>query len=197
MSVFFGGRLLTTPATASVVDDSGLANKNLSVGNVVALIGTSVGGQPNTALRFGNPSQAKAVLRDGELLTAVMKAFDPSSQTGGPSEVVAVRVNPATQASLVLLDGSSAPAIDLVSTDYGLYTNQIKVKVEAGSTSGKKVTVQFGNDYFTQDNIARDAFSVQYTGAQASASLSVTNTSTTWNSSSNGREESGNWRQPP
>lgn len=177
MTVFFGGRLLTTPTTASVVDDSGLANKNLSVGNVVALIGPSVGGKPNTALRFGTPSEAKAVLRDGDLLTAVLKAFDPSAQTGGPAEVVAIRVNPATQASLSLMDGGSGEVIQLKSTDYGLYTNQIKVKVEAGSTVGKKLTVQFGDDYFTQDNLTRNAFQVQYTGAQASAVITVTNTS--------------------
>lgn len=177
MTVFFGGRLLTTPTTASVVDDSGLANKNLSVGNVVALIGPSSGGKPNTALRFGTPSEAKATLRDGALLTAVLKAFDPSAQTGGPAEVVAVRVNPATQSSLSLLDGSSNEVIQLKSTDYGLYTNQIKVKVETGSTVGKKLTVQFGDDYYTQDNLTRNALQLQYTGAQASAVITVANAS--------------------
>lgn len=177
MTVFFGGRLLTSPATASVVDDSGLANKNLSVGNVVALIGQSVGGKPNTALHFGTPSEAKAVLRDGDLLTAVLKAFDPSAQTGGPAEVVAVRVNPATQASLSMLDGGSNEVIQLKSTDYGLYTNQIKIKVESGSTAGKKLTVQFGDDYFTQDNLTRNALQLQYAGAQASAVITVANAS--------------------
>lgn len=175
MPVFFGGRLLITPTVASVVDDSGLANRNLTVGNIVALIGTSAGGEPNKALRFGSPSQAEAVLRSGELLDAVKKAFDPSSQTGGPSEVVAIRVNPAVQATLALKDGSAADVITLKSTDYGLYTNQIKVKVESGSTKGKKLTTQFGNDYFTEDNIARDAFQVQYTGGQASAVMNITN----------------------
>jgi hypothetical protein len=177
MSVFFNGRLWTSPATMSVVDDSAMNNKNLTVGNVVALVGRSAGGQPNTALRFGSPDQAVATLRDGELLTAVLKAFDPSSQTNGPSEVVAVRVNPAVQASLTLLDVSSSPAIDLVSTDYGLYTNQIKVKVEAGTTTGLKLTTQFGNDFYTDDNIARNAFSVQYSGAAVTATMSITGNS--------------------
>lgn len=179
MSVFFNGRLLTTPTVASVVDDSGLANKNLTVGNVVALVGQSAGGKPNTALRFGTPSQAKAALRSGDLLTAVLKAFDPSAQTGGPAEVVAIRVNPATQASLMLLDSSASDSISLVSTDYGLYTSQIKVKVESGSIAGKKITAQLGSDYFTQDNITRNAFQVQYTGDLASAVLAVTNTTLT------------------
>lgn len=173
MAVFFGGRLLTTPTTASVVDDSGLANQNISVGNVLAVIGRSSGGRPNAPLRFGSAQRAREVLRSGELLDAVLKAFDPSAQTGGPSEVVAIRVNPATQATLTLLSDESTPVINLTSTDFGLYTNQIKVKIENGTFSGKKATVQFGNDFFTQDNIARRAFQVQYTGAEATAVMTV------------------------
>lgn len=176
MSVFFNGRLLVSPTVSSVVDDSALANRNLSVGNVVALVGRSAGGQPNTALRFGSPSQAAEVLQSGELLDAVIKAFDPSSQTGGPAEVVAVRVNPATQATLALLNASSATVVNLTSTDYGLWTNQIKVKIEAASTAGRKLTTQVGNDYFSQDNVGRAAFSIQYTGAQASATMTVNGT---------------------
>lgn len=176
MPVFFNGRQWISPATMSVVDDSAMANKNLTVGNIVAFIGRSVGGEPNKPLRFGGPQEARAVLRDGELLKAIEKAFDPSAQTNGPATVIGIRVNPALQASLTLLDDANNPVIDLVSTDYGLYTNQIKVKVESGSTSGKRITTQFGNDYYTQDNLARAAFQVQYTGAAASAVLSVTNT---------------------
>lgn len=179
MAVFFNGRLWISPATMSVVDDSALANQNLTVGNVVAIIGQSTGGQPNTALTFGNPTDAMNTLRSGELLTAVLKAFDPSAQTNGPSKVVAIRVNPALQSSLTLLDSLSAPVINLSSTDYGLYTNQIKVKVEAASTQGKKLTTQLGNAYYTQDNVYRNAFSIQYTGAQDSANMSITGTTLT------------------
>lgn len=179
MSVFFAGRLLISPTVASVVDDSGLANKNISVGNIVALLGKSEGGQPNTILRFGSPSQAEEVLISGELLEAVKKAFDPSSETAGPAEVVCVRVDPAVRAALNLVDGTAATVIELQSTDYGLHTNQIKVKIEAGTLSGKKVTVQKGNDYFTEDNIARAALQVQYLGAQASGRMSVTNSTVT------------------
>lgn len=179
MPVFFNGRLWVSPATMSVVDDSAMANQNLSVGNVVALIGRSTGGQPKTALRFGSPAEAVAALRSGELLTAVLKAFDPSAQTNGPSTVVAVRVNPATQSALALVNASSATVINLVSEDYGLYTNHISVQIETGSVSGKKLTTRFGDDYYTEDNVGRDAFSIRYTGAQASAQVSITGTTLT------------------
>lgn len=178
MGVFFNGKLWVSPATMSVVDDTAMANKNLSVGNVVALVGRAGGGEPNKALRFGTPSQAIATLREGELLTAVLKAFDPSSQVGGPDEVVAIRVNPALQSTLVLKDGSANNVITLKSTDYGLHTNQVKIKIESGSVSGKKVTSAYGNAFYTQDNIARRAFSLAYGGAGA-GTLSITNSTVT------------------
>lgn len=179
MGVFFNGRLWISPATMSVVDDSGMYNKNLSVGNVLGVIGRSVGGKPNSALRFGSASEARAALIDGDLLRAIEKAFDPSSQTTGPATVVAIRVNPATQAALAIKDGAASTVIDLLSTDYGLYTNQIKVKIESGSVSGKKLTTQVGNNYFSKDNVARNAFSVLYSGAQVTATMSINNTTLT------------------
>lgn len=177
MGVFFNGRLWISPATMSVVDDSAMYNKNLSVGNIVSIIGRSVGGAPKQALRFGSAAEARAVLRDGDLLRAIEKAFDPSSQTYGPTTVVAMRVNPATQSALVLKDVSVVPVINLVSTDYGLYTGQIKVKIESGSTKGKKLTTQFGNDYYSADNVFRDALSVQYLGAEATSTMTIDGTS--------------------
>lgn len=177
MSLFFNGRQWISPAVMSLVDDSAMRNKNLTVGNILAVIGKSEGGEPFSGLRFGSPQEARAVLRSGELLTAIEKAFDPSPQTFGPSLVVGIRVNPAVQSGLTLVDGSDNDVIELTSTDYGLYTNDIKVKVEAGSIKGKKLTSQFGNDYYSKDNVYRDAFSVVYSGAEATAIMSITETS--------------------
>lgn len=179
MSVFFNGRLLITPTSASAINDSALANRNLSVGNNLAILGLSTGGQPNTPLTFGSPSEATAALRSGELLDAVVRAFAPSPQANAPAQVTAIRVNPATQATLSLSDASPTPVITLASTDYGLYTNQIKVKVEAGSTTGKKVTTQLGTSYYVGDNLYRNAFKIRYAGAQASAVMTVGGTTVT------------------
>lgn len=177
MPVFFNGRLWISPATMSVVDDSAMFNRGLSVSNVQAIIGRSVAGKPNTALRFGSPSEARAVLQGGEGLKAIEKAFDPSSQTGAASTIIFVRVNPATQAALVLNDLSPTPVVNLKSTDYGLVANQVKFKIETATNRGMKVTTQRGNDYYSQDDVHRDAFQVQYIGAAASAVMSITGTS--------------------
>ena len=174
---FFGGRKWVSPATMSAVDSSAMRNKNLTVGNVLAIVGRSTGGKPNTALRFGSPSEARAALIGGELCEAVEKAFDPSAQTNAPATVVAVRVNPATQASLNLAAiAASGTVIALVSEQYGLIGNRVKVKVETGTTKGKKLTTQVGNDYHTQDNVYRDAFSILYSGAQATARMQIDGT---------------------
>lgn len=179
MALFFNGRLIITPAVVSAVDDSAMANRNLTVGNVVAFIGPATGGEPKTEYRFGNPSEARAVLRSGALLDAIERAFDPSSETGAPATVVGLRVNPATQATLYLKDAGATNVILLTSTDYGLWTNDIKVKVEAATTKGRKLTTQVGNDYYSKDDVYRDVFEVQYTGAQASSRMSITGTTLT------------------
>lgn len=174
--VFFNGRLIVSPTTASVVNDDAMRNQNLSVGNVVALVGRSAGGKPKTGLRFGSPEQAKKELVSGELLDAVLAAFDPSSETGGPTTVVAVRVNPALQATGAMKDNTAANVINLTSVGYGARENQIRFKVEAGSTSGLRVTTQRGSDYYTQDNLERRAMQVQYTGTEATATMTITGT---------------------
>lgn len=177
MSLFYNGKLWVTPATMSKVDDSAYQSANLGVGNYAAFIGTSAGGQPNTPLAFSSPTEAKAALVSGPLLDAITKAFAPSTETGGPSTVYGIRVNPAVPATLTLQDASGADSIILNSTDYGQWTNQIKAKIEAGSVSGLMVTTQYQNGYVTQDNIARPAFTVLYTGAQVNASMTVSGTS--------------------
>lgn len=179
MSLFFNGRLWTTPAVMSVVDDSAMFNKNLTVGNVLALVGRADGGKPNTALSFGSVAEAEAVLKGGDLLTAIRKAFDASSEVGSPDTIIAVRVNPALQASLTLKSAAAADVITLQSTDYGLGANQIKVKVEAGTNKGLKLTTQNGNDYYSADDVYRDAFSVVYGGAEATATITIDGVSCT------------------
>lgn len=179
MPYFFNGHLYITPTTVSAVNDDAMLNQNLSVGNVLAVIGQSTGGTPNTPLVFGDPATALATLRTGELAQAVTKAFNPSNEVGGPTTVVAIRVNPAVQAGLTLLDSSANPAITLLASDYGQYTNQINVDVAAGSTNGVHITTALGSDVYAQDNIYAAPMTVVYTGAQATATVTVTDTTMT------------------
>lgn len=174
MSVFFKGRVWNTPTTMSAVNDAAMYNPQISTGNVPAFLGSSEGGEPAAELRFTNAAQARDALRSGPLLTAIELALDASAESAGPAEVVAVRTDPATQSSLSLADSLAADVIDLTSTDYGLYTNQIRVKVEAGTTTGLKLSTQLGTALYTEDDVARNAFSVVYAGGEATATMTIT-----------------------
>ena len=179
MGVYFGGRYYETPTTASVVNDDALRNQNLTGANAVAFIGKASGGQPKTILRFRSTQEAKDTLVSGELLDAVLAGLDPSDETGGPSEIIAVRIDPATQATLTLKNASAANVINLTSQGYGANENLIRVKIEAGTTSGLRLTAQRGSAFFTKDNVERKAFSIVYTGAQTTATLTMDGTTAT------------------
>lgn len=178
-SFFFNGRLYVTPTTASLVNDTAMAPSSLTIGNILCLIGASAGGTPLLPTLFGNPSDVLAALISGPLCDAAVAAFSPSTQTNAPSEVMCVRVGSATQATLTLLDAAAANTIALTTNQYGLVANQTKVKIASGSVSGKAVTVQVGNNFATQDNIGRNAFTIQYSGGQSTASMTITESTLT------------------
>ena len=177
--IFFNGRRVVSPAVLSAIDDSAMYNRGLSVGNVLAIIGTSVAGVPYSVQRFGAASEARAALRGGDLLDAVTRAFDPSSETGAPTTIIAVRVSNATQSSGQLSDGAN-PCIALQSADYGIYTTGISIRADSASGGvGRKMTVSLGAFSISQDNILRRMLSARYTGTGTAATLSINGTSLT------------------
>lgn len=152
MSVFFNGKLLITPVTASVVNDDAMLNQNLSVGNTVAYLGISDGGQPMTVHSFSSPNEAKSKLISGELCDAVVSAFAPSNDTGAPQTVKAVRINKGFLAKLdiPLTPGNVAmdkPFGTLYGKSYSKNDLFIKVKFEQGFDTGLvNITVAGGKD---------------------------------------------------
>lgn len=176
MAVFFNGRLLTTPTVASQIYDQGMLDQQPATGNTLAIIGTSTGGVPTTAEWIYSVAEARAYLKGGDLLRAVELAFAPSTETCGPQAIVAVRVNVATQSSRYLKDGSDANNILVQSTDFGVGNNNIRIKVETGTTTGKKVSIQQGSTVYTGDNLARNCFYVYYNGSADTGYVTVTDT---------------------
>ncbi|EAO1133516.1 hypothetical protein EX011_21365 [Salmonella enterica] len=136
MSVFFNGNLLVTPQTASAVNDDAMLNQNLSVGNVLAVVGESTGGEPMKVLEFSDPNEARRVLESGKLCDAVIAAFAPSSQTGSPQTVSAVRINKLGKASLdVHGDSAQFPGVygTFKAKNWGLEGTRLRIKIEVGS----------------------------------------------------------------
>ena len=172
-SSFFAGRVLTTPQVASTVNDTAFTSGATGPGNTVAYLGVSGGGKPNIAGSYSTPAQALAALVSGDLLTATQKAFSASTSITPPGAVLAMPIGTATPATLALLDSGGNPSINLTSTQYGLSANSTKVRIGAGSVSGLQITTALSGVPATIDNVGRNAFTVQYAGAAASASMAV------------------------
>ncbi|MFW9606233.1 MAG: hypothetical protein ACMV0I_06755 [Pseudomonas sp.] len=176
MAVFFNGRLWITPATMSLVDDSQMYNRNPNVGNVLAILGPAGGGKPFEPVKFGSYAEAAKLLISGESLKAIEKAFDPSSQTFGPSKILFIRTNDETQSALDLKDDAGNVVINLTSTGFGKINNSIRVMVTNGTRRGKRVYTRIGSVTQNGNNIARDCLNVQYVGNATSATVTVTST---------------------
>lgn len=151
----------------------GLASANNAV-----IMGDSRGGEPNKLLWFSSPSEAEAVLRSGPLLEAIRLAFAPG---GGyvPQQIAAMRVNPGAQATYELLSGAEVQ-ITVKAWDWGLHGNQLKIKLENGTTTGKKLSMKFQTETeVVVDNIAKSAFTIQYTGSGSATTMDITKTALT------------------
>jgi len=181
MPVFANGVQVIAPQAVAVVTEETVIGNQPATELVVAVIATADGGQPQTFHKVTNYTQAAALFRSGVLLDLLKRVYNPSGNNPGAYTVLACRVNSGVQASAALKDGGAANVVTLVSTDYGLHTNQIRVKCEAGSVSGYKVSVQgyAGTATIVQDNIGRSCMSVQYTGAGSAATLTISSTQLT------------------
>lgn len=146
--------------------------------NRAVIIGESDGGEPNTLYFFYSPSEAIETLRGGPLLEAVLCAFSPGGDLV-PQYIGAMRVNPGTQASRALMK-TAAQMVTVKTSDYGLHTNQVKMKLIAGTQAGsKQIQISFEGNQYTADNIVRPSFTVKYVGTGTAATMAITKTGLT------------------
>ena len=142
-SIFFGGRLISVPGSYTVVDASGLEQVGLGASGIIAVLGTGEGGRPASTIeetkdliRLTKPEQFLSTFRSGDLYEVGDMLFAPSNDPdvlGGAQEVVAMKINPATQ-STAILTNAQGDAIDLESADYGAFTEQVNVSIASGTT---------------------------------------------------------------
>ncbi|MGI4850845.1 MAG: hypothetical protein ACRYGR_02780, partial [Janthinobacterium lividum] len=158
-TIYVNGKTIAVPGAYSTVDATGLDTIGLTATGIVALIGTASGGKPYTSIEgvgdftvLKQPAQAARVFKGGDLLEAAAMAFNPSSDSdiqGGAQQVVALKVNPATQASLSLESGS----VTFTSADYGAAMDNITIQVANGSVSGTMVIITDGVSTEVGDNL--------------------------------------------
>lgn len=162
-AIFFGGRRINVPGAYSEIDASELAGLAPGAVGIVALLGEAEGGKPLTVeTEFADATRPETLLkrhRSGDLRIAGQFCFQPSTDPavpGGAQRVVGVKVNPATRSALQLVDDNSDACADLLSADWGQFTEQINIEIEAGTNEGKKYTVVFENKVETFDDVGND-----------------------------------------
>lgn len=159
-AIYFGGRRLNVPQAVTKIDASALAAVSPTASGIVALIGVAEGGAPLTVdeslADATQPSVVAQRYRSGDLRTAGLFAFEPSGDPavpGGAQKEILVKVNPSTGSGIALPDDNAAEALDITSKDSGLFTNQINIDVEAGTTHGLKYQVAFEGNTEVFDDI--------------------------------------------
>lgn len=98
----FHGVHYNTPGVYSFVESNMIDVKTEGAKNI-AIIGNAKGGVPRSLMVLDDPEIAKEVIKGGELLTAMLKAYDPVTDTkqgmelGGADLIFAIRTNDATK----------------------------------------------------------------------------------------------------
>ncbi len=163
-AIFFNGRRINIPQAVSKIDATALASVSPSSTGIVALLGTAEGGKPLTIEEefadFTRADKLRTIYRDGDLLKAGLFAFEPSADQaipGGAQKLVNIKVNPATQSTLTLPDALAADSVDLISRDFGQFTEQISIDVAAGTTKGKLISLVFEDETETFDDVGGDS----------------------------------------
>lgn len=161
------------PGAYSRIDTIAGSSGIVAVNNGV-IMGRSLGGEPNTLLQFNNPTDAAVALKGGPLMEAIRLAFNPGNGYV-PQRIFAMRVGSAVQSYLYFTDGSHN-MIKLTAQDYGLLTNQLRATLAAGTSSGKKVTIEYQSTTETYDNIIRNSLTILHSSA---CTMTIVNNSTT------------------
>jgi hypothetical protein len=176
--IYFDGRAILKPGAYAKVNADAMVPNRPGAANTIGVIGTCLGGVPRTVTDITSPEEARKQLRGGILRSVAELMYDPSADMPGASRIKYYRLNLAVRAQVNLQDSVPANVILVQAKDYGVWTNQIRIKVEAGTVSGKKVTI---NDVLDTENFEvgddlGDAFTIRYVGSKFDAQLVVTKT---------------------
>lgn len=186
--VLFNGAVLVRPGAYTKIDASQFENVALTGIGIVGLIGEADGGSPRTVQTFRSAKAVKDFYRSGYLVEAAQMACDPGNDPripAGASALVCYKVNAGTRSTLV-----HDTVITYTSRDYGLHTNSIQVAVSTTGANARTITIT-GLD--TDGNLIQEVspefgaaaaygkWTIQYVGAGAACTMTITATTLTTN----------------
>ena len=161
-SVQFNGKTYFRPNAYVSTDASSLDSPSIDASGIVLIIGQAVGGAPYTAIQSRSDikgySSVQSLARDipaGDLLDAANIAFNASNDpaiNGGAQTVIALKANPASQASLTL-NSSTKPSITFTANQWGTAGNMVSVAIGAGTSKGVSCTIVQGTISEFSDNL--------------------------------------------
>lgn len=168
----FPRRPVERPHTSITTDTSAITGASSGSEKRLMLIGSAKGGQPNTVYRVRNYIQAKQLFREGDLLDALELAWNPASSNPGAGDVLAMRVEDATNAEY------TAGPVTFKSLLWGEQANQIQVELKTDQLNGvdyRNLTVSFApdNHSMTYRNIGT-IFTVHYEAPEGNEQMAGT-----------------------
>lgn len=204
-SINVGGSQVYRSGVYGNPDVSALNGRTLSSG-VLAIIGEfpwMEQGVPAEAV--SEDEMRRLCLGNATLNLVTQLAWHASAddRVGTPSAVFLVSAQPTTRATKTLLDTGGGNAVVLDAAFWGPTGNKTRFVVEAGTTSGKKLTAQvLGGDSESYDDIEYpDVLSIGYTGSAMGGMLMAFDPATAltidWAKSWNSGDVPGTWTPSP
>lgn len=144
---YFPNYNVARPRTRIQVDSSALTGSASDSEKTVMLIGSAHSGKPNTVYLVRNLYDAKQIFRGGDLVDAMEMAWNPSNETAGAGDILAMRVEDATASTL------EKGGVTFQSTIYGEEANQTQVALETAELNGnssRNLTVSFTPDNYRE-----------------------------------------------
>lgn len=169
---YFPRKPISRPSTVIRTDTSALTGSATDSQKTIMLIGSAMGGKPNTPYQVRNIIQAKEIFRGGELLDALEMAWNPSNTSAGGGTILAMRVEDADPAEMV------KGGVTFRTKLYGTEANGVEVSLKESAIGEgvRTLTVEYGNDNYVKayNNIGDIIHITKEADAPAYMSVEVT-----------------------
>lgn len=143
---------ISRPNTQITIDSSAVTGAASGSRKPVMVIGEAFDGKPDTVYRVKNMYDARQIFRGGELVDALELMWNPSTESQGAGEVLAMRSEDAKNASV------TAGGVTFNTLLYGKHANDIQISLQTQEVRGEETRVF--NITYSQDNYSESYYDV-------------------------------------